>query len=433
MNELKVNFGTETRLFMANGDVAIITDGQPRVRGRWRSQSLNDDPKDNQLRYELDGVSQDPIDLEYRFNQDNQLQATVKNQSVDGITADPVTYFGQIVVPDPEQLHYELIGEDGKLTGRTLVVYGDIAFAEDTNDLVVRLVGGGEASIKGAEQNESLEALRNTDADLLGDDLIRFNAFTKNLLAGQAKPKRYRAQIEFTGKWDLTKDGLRFAANVQRGASNKNMAIAFGGKVKAITAGFAYFSDAAGTKLAFTISGQHTWDAGSASWKLALGHSNQVFTAKFSGAVKHTFDNGNVLELSGVANVKVGGGKTAVDLSITAAYSWEKAGGKNKLVFKALVSGDDASLNYDLNLEGNFIFNGKSLVFRFRFANQSSNSNSLQFELAFSGNETSLIENLSLVLDVDRNQVDLSLKFSMEMRFVAGTYVKKLKKTKAGA
>ena len=93
-------------------------------------------------------------------------------------------------------------------------------------------------------------------------------------------------------------------------------------------------------------------------------------------------------------------------------------------MFKALVSGDDASLNYDLNLEGNFIFNGKSLVFRFRFANQSSNSNSLQFELAFSGNETSLIENLSLVLDVDRNQVDLSLKFSMEMRFVAGSYVK---------
>lgn len=59
---------------------------------------------------------------------------------------------------------------------------------------------------------------------------------------------------------------LVFASKVTGDLARPDVMIGFGGKIKAVGAGFAYYADAAGSKLACTIKGEHRWNSTTASW-----------------------------------------------------------------------------------------------------------------------------------------------------------------------
>ena len=77
MAGLSLNFQGETRIFGPDGNVSVLESGQPVTKGTWRSVPLTGEPKDNQIRYDINGQAQPPVPVKYSFNAQNQLQAVV--------------------------------------------------------------------------------------------------------------------------------------------------------------------------------------------------------------------------------------------------------------------------------------------------------------------------------------------------------------------
>src|SRR6185437_5573852 len=231
-------------------------------------------------------------------------------------------------------------------------------------------------------------------------------------------------QIEFICKWDVNHDTgqLVFLSKITGDLTKPDVTIGFAGTVKAVTVGFAYFADKDGKQLVFNIKGQHRWNSTSAKWELSMGHSQKKFQATFEGQIQKKTKDGREFVLAGKMSLEHEQGKsTKLDLKIEGSYQFNK---NNKLIFMVDVQTSNGQLTYDLSVEGKFAFKSGTLTFQVRFDNAGTGGPKATIELAFKGNEDSLIKNLSLVLDITPDKVKISFEFEMRMRWVDGVLVK---------
>src|SRR5215813_12809529 len=426
MRHLKLNFNGETRLLQSDGTVAVFVNDAPVVKGSWRAQSQDAEPQDNKIRYRIDDVDQPPVPVNYSFNEFNQLVSVIPAAANGGEDSEPCVWLGQIQIDDASDLVYSLFDDDGSILNHQLTLYGKLRFAEHNADLVIDLAQGGQATItgeKGVNGISMLAAEKNLIAEFDAQDLLRFVARTRNDFPNIPSRIPTRADIKFLGRWDIDSEtgGLVFVSKVIGDVSKPDVAIGFAGKIKAVTVGFAYFADKDGHQLVFTIQGDHRWNASEASFELSLGHTDKKFLADFSGKIERKGTSGQLFVLSGNVKIKHEQGMgTTLDLNIEGAYAFDD---KNRLIFRAAVSSINSELNYDLQLEGNFVYRDGTLGFLVRVS-QSGPSPKVQIQLAFEANKDELKTMLALVLDISKNEVKISFEFELRMRFKGGVLIK---------
>lgn len=417
MNGLSLNFQGETRVFGPDGKVSVLQNGQPVPKGSWRSVPLAGEPKDNQIRYDINGQAQPPVPVKYSFNPQNQLQAVIPAAANGGADSAPFAFMGSIQIDDAQDIVYQLINSDGSAMQKNVTVYGGLAIDPASHNLVINLAGGGTAQVKGDSGLSSLQALKHDITPFKSNDMLRFKASTTNTLAN-GQTKVIPADMKFVGNWDLKGNQLIFVSQVKGDVTKPTVEIVLAGKFKAISAGLAYFADAQGTQLAFTISGQHQWNSGKASWDVFLGFAKKQFTAKVSGNVsidKQFGDNRN-LTLKADWVIEHNGGTTNMQMELAAAYRFDE---NKMLTIQAQFSKNGQTISYDLKVEGKFVFKSGTLTFQVRFTNQDPTSQ-FSFQIAFTANPTNLIKALSIVLNVTENSVNIDFQFEMRMTWVDG-------------
>jgi len=428
MKELQLNAGAQKHIFQPDGKVAVVaTNGSRTVKGSWRTEAQGNETKDSVLRYDINGQAQTPVRVKYDFNEFNQLTAVIPAAANGGADSESCVFLGQILIDDAHDVVYSILTPDGLPGSHKLTVYGDLGFTEDSNNLVIKMSDGTKAEIKGEKGLTGvamLKAEKNLVQEFKADDLLRFIAFTRNDLNTSAVRVPKKAQIEFVGKWDVNPDSgqLVFHSKITGDLTKPDVSIGFAGSVKAVSAGFAYFSDKNGTQLAFNIKGQHRWNSTTAKWELSLGHSQKKFQATFEGKIEKLSADGQGFVLAGKMTLEHEQGKaTQVDLKIQGSYQFNK---NNKLTFVVDVQTSNGKLTYDLMVEGKFAFKGGTLTFQVRLNEKGTGGLKATIALAFTGNKDSLIKNLSLVLDITPDKVKLNFEFELRMRFVDGVLVK---------
>ena len=199
MNGLSLKFQNETRVFGPDGKVSVVENGQPVPKGTWRSQALATEPKDNQIRYDINGQAQPPVPVKYTFNAQNQLVAVIPAAANGGADSAPFTFLGSIQVDDANDIVYQLITPEGASMSRNVTLYGGLRFGSNHN-LVIDLTGGGIAEIKGDSGLTSLEPLKNDISPFKSNDLLRFRASTTNLLSN-GQTKKIAAASSIQNRW----------------------------------------------------------------------------------------------------------------------------------------------------------------------------------------------------------------------------------------
>ncbi|HKV34360.1 MAG TPA: ShlB/FhaC/HecB family hemolysin secretion/activation protein [Pyrinomonadaceae bacterium] len=414
MNGLSLNFQGETRVFGPDGNV-LVNDSPS---GTWSTQQAGG-PKDNQIRYDINGAAQPPVPVKYSFNPQNQLQAVIPAAANGGADSDPFTFLGSIQVDDAQDIVYQLIAADtGAATQRNLTLYGGLRFDSKTHNLVIDLTGGGTAEVTGDSGVASLDALKNDITPFKSNDLLRFKASTTNTLT-DGTTKKIAADLKFVGNWDLKGNQLVFVSQVKGDVTKPAVTLGFAGKFKAVSAGLAYYADEQGTQFAFNINGQHQWNSGKANWDVFLGYSKKQFTAKVSGNLSINKQLGDQRNLTLSADWLIehtDGSQTNMKMELSAAYRWSQ---NNMLTIQAQFSKQGTTLTYDLKVEGKFVFKSGVLTFQIKYNNQDPD-NKFSFQIAFTANPTNLIKALSIVLDVTENSVNINFQFEMRMTWIDG-------------
>ncbi len=415
MNGLSLNFQGETRVFGPDGKVLV----NAAPKGTWRTQPLANEPKDNQIRYDINGQAQPPVPVKYSFNPQNQLQAVIPAAANGGADSAPFTFLGSIQIDDAHDLVYQQITADtGAPMQRNVMLFGDLRFDPKTHNLLIDLTGGGTAEVKGDSGVASLDALRHDITPFKSNDLLRFKASTTNVLTN-GQTKKIAADTKFVGNWDLKGNQLVFVSQVKGDITKPTVTLGFAGKFKAVSAGLAYFADEQGTQFAFTISGQHQWNSGKANWDVFLGYAKKQFTAKVSGNLsinKQLGDQRNLTLNADWIIEHTDGSTTNMKMELSAAYRFND---KNLLTIQAQFSKQGQTITYDLKVEGKFVFKSGVLTFQVRYGNQDPD-NSFSFQIAFTANPTNLIKALSIVLNITENSVDINFQFEMRMTWVDG-------------
>jgi len=415
---LQILTGGRTIVFRANGEAAVAAAGGEEVLGTWRASALSGEIGQNQFNYSIDGVDQPALSAAYSFTETNQLRVVLS--AADG-QSDPASLAGGIEIDDQHDIVYRLVDDSGAATGAVVTLYGDLSIEENTNRLVIELQGGGQAQVAGTNGIASLEAAQNRISSLVADDLLRFRATTFNILESGGLLE-VPAKLEFAGSWDVRDGRLVFLSKVTGDLSRPDVAIGFAGKLGAVSAGFVYFADAAGTQAAFTIRGQHVWGGRDAqtdfNWQVSLGFSDKKFSAAVDFDLNRVTQSGRRLSLQGGMKLQqADGGVLNLSLSLEAEYEW--AG--NALVFKAIVNNEAGNFNYDLMLEGRFKLDAGSLTFAIRFSN-SPGSEGLTIALAFTGDREKALQSIAIQLRLTPDQIELKIAvgLSIRQRFVAG-------------
>lgn len=408
----------KTLTFRPNGELALVDGGNETVRGSWRGSAAGGEEKANRFLYVLDGIDQPPLPAAYTFNDSNQLQVVLT--ATDGASA-PALLPGGIEVDDQHDMVYRLVDTDGNPAGPTVTLYGELAIEQNTNALVIKLTGGGNARVQGDTGISSLEAASNDIFAVDASDLLRFRATTSNTF-DNGSSLDVPAKLAFAGNWDIQDGQLVFMSKVIAAPGGNDVKIGFAGKLGAITAGFEYFADAEGTQLAFNIRGQHVFKAADSetdlNWQASLGFSDKKFDAKVSFDVNNVNKDGRRIALTGnMTLMQEQGGSLDLKLNLEAHYSWEN----NSIVFKAAVGEEGGVFNYDLMLQGKFKFDGGSLSIDIHYTN-AAGAEPLTIDLNFVGDVDNFIQAVSFHLQIspDRVVIELTVRFTIKQRFVAG-------------
>lgn len=417
MQPLVLNVNGQLRNFLPNGDVAVNDNGQLKPRGKWRINNTN---KINQLNYTFDNAEATAVPLEQSFNDFNQLITVIPAGANGGASSAPCVWLGKIVIDDAHDLVYRLLDANGTETSQTITVYGELHFTADSNDLAIDLAGNaGQAIIKGVRNSDGIATLAASN-NLIGGfdaaDMLTYSAITFNEINGVRK--RAVADISFLGNWavDPNQGGLVFTSKVVGDITKPDVIIGFAGKFKAIETGFAYFAGPGGTQLAFTIKGQHQWNAAEAKFELSLGFAGQKFLAKASADFSVKTGPNSSFELSGSFAIEHTTGQTTkLEASIQGAYNFEG----NRLVFRADVSNS----NFDLMLEGKFVYR-KTLGLSFQVrVNKTGGTTKTTLTLAVAAQKDRLRTMLALTLALEENKVKLSFEFEVRLQFKGGVWL----------
>jgi hypothetical protein len=418
MRRLKLNLNGETRLFQADGNVAVIVRGAPVIRGTWQSLSTTA----NLLHYHLDNIEQPPVPVRHSFNEYNQLVTVIPGLN-GGPDSEPCVWLGRIEVDDAHDIGYVLFDDDGTEFSQRLLVRGQLRFAAETADLLIDLAGGGVATItgeKGLDGLSRLSAGQSLVADFDARDLLTFTARTRNDLAKRPSRLPVRAKIQFTGHWDIQEEtgGLVFRSRVAGSTDRPEVAIAFAGQLKAVTVGFAWYADPQGARLALTIAGRHRWNAREAGFELTLGNSERRFLADFKGELIRRGEVGHQFVLNGEVALRYHE-KTGpiLAIGIEGEYQIDSQG---RLIFRAQA---DTAGSYDLQLEGRLVYREGTLSFLMRVGRQNQ-SPTVQMQIAYQKNREELQTMLAALLLVEKDKVRFELNFEVRMQFKGGVLVR---------
>ena len=421
---LTITIGGTKLVFLPNGDVATVTDGTQAVHGAWRTAVTGAEPQDNKIRYTLDGADQTPIQAIYSVNDSNQLRTALK--AADGTETAVEVFLGGIEIDDAHDLIYNLIDDTGTSLAKSITVCGgNFRFEDGTGNLLMDLANGDTISIQGDSGVTSLEAAENHVAGFNADDLLHFHASTDNTLA-DGSVTTIPAKLSFIGTWDIQNGKLLFISKVTGEITKPDVQIGFAGKIGAITAGFVYFADSAGTQLAFNISGQHVWKAGNSTdrlnWQSSLGFSQKTFSAEMSLDLDSKSTSGRSFSIDG--NLKLQqpvGGELSLDFTLKGQYQWKN----NLLTFQADVS--DGAATYDLMLEGSFKLDHGTITFDVKFSNAAAGQTSFALDLNFQGDKTNLIQAISFHLQITQSAAGTMINATAEIKlqYVKGVGVLK--------
>jgi hypothetical protein len=426
MGELKLNSRGQVYTFREDGTVVTASGDAPAVKGKWRATAPEGGPGDNCIRYDIDGVEQPPVPAKHSFNEYNQLVTTIPAIANDGTDSQPCTWLGRIIIDDGHDLVYQLLTGPTAPAHHEITVYGDLHFDGEVADLVIDLAGGGQAVIKGEKGDKGISQLTIGQSDVPdfdAKDILRFQARTRNDFPDLPARFPNRADIAFTGKWDISPDtgGVVFLTKVAGAPGRPTVALAFGGQFKAVTTGFAYVVNNGGPQIAFNVNGSHQWSAADASFKVTVGYSKQVFLADLTGAIRVSGAAGSQFSLSGNLSIRQEQGQNAnFDLTIEGRYEFDS---NRRLVFRADVSSVNKELNYDVMLEGNFVYKAGTLSFQIKFSKSGPNP-ATAIQLAYEGNRADLQTKLALVLNIAQDRVDFGFEFQLRMHFKGGVLVK---------
>jgi hypothetical protein len=408
MEGVRATVGNRRLMFATNGDLIDTTNAAQPVKGEWTATSGR---KKNEITYTIDDAKQPPLAAVYRFNKRNQLQVSLV---AGGTETTAFTYPGRIEVDSNHNFTYFVIDSAGHDTGAAFVLYGDIAFAEDTVNLTVTLTDGSETSITGASGIQSLETAKNHTAGFDADDLLTFHAKTVNVFAGE-EPVTKPAILDFVGSWDVQEGTLIFLSQIKSAPGSKEVTLAFAGKFKAVTAGFVYFADANGMKAVLNLRGRHVYKGGKGefTWQTVIGFTESSFDAKVMVKGSTVNASGQGLTIDGTLALK--GGKNAAlsfDLKLEARYEFQAG----FLVFKADIS-NGIQPTYDLMLAGAFKYSNLNLAFQIDYTN-AANAKKLTVTVGVQGNRDSMIKNVALMLDISESEAKLKLELTLEARIV---------------
>jgi hypothetical protein len=233
------------------------------------------------------------------------------------------------------------------------------------------------------------------------------------------------AKINFAGSWDIQNGGLVFISQVRVPAGGPpTIDIAFAGTLKGVTVGFEYFSGpdvTDDTQMAFNITGQHVFKSGTVNWSSSIGFTGKSFTASVDITDQQNIGN-NKLTIKGHLNLSdTAGGATTVALSLSAEYDIDKNG---VLKFTADVEEGGPTPSYDLMLTGTYKYSDLSLTFSIDYSDKAGVPD-LSVNIAVQGDKNSVIQKISLILNITpaAAQLQLSLSFSVRLTLVDGQRV----------
>lgn len=421
---ISVTANGKTLLFLPSGDVAVSENNQQTVAGQWRTAVSGAEPKDNKIRYTLGGVDQAPLKAFYSFTDpSNQLQVVL--EADDGTQSDPSVLLGSIEIDDAHDVVYKLLDDSGNALNTSVTIYGsNFHFADGTGDLVMDLENGGQVSIVGDSGVNSLEAAENHVAGFNANDLLHFHASTDNTLA-DGSVVNVPADLTFIGTWDIQDNSLTFLSKITGDITKPDVHIGFAGKIGAVTAGFVYFADSAGTQFAFNISGQHVWKAGNTTnefnWRTTLGFSQKTFDAKVSFDLTSKSTTGRNFSVDGDLTLQqTDGSPLTMSFNLKAQYQWKN----NFLIFKANVSDVAGAVSYQLMLEGSFKLDHGSIQFAIKYAN-APGGNTFSLDLNFQGDKKNMLKALSVHLQISQSAAGTMINATAEiqLRFVKGVGV----------
>ncbi len=413
MNGLKVTFPTCTLLFTETGGVADASDGT--ALGRWTAESANDAQR-NCLIYDLRGALQPALRVHFRFNECNQLVVSVLPADGNVTAATDCTFTGGISIDDEHNVIYSITDGPGHETGQVVVLYGDLDFNGPAK-LVLRLAGGGQTGITSDAQSP-IGASQNLDVDKAGKDELTFHANTANTYGRTAQTIEHRpASIKLAGRWQLWPQGLAFACSAEGDLSNPSLVLSLKGRCKAVAAGLEFRLTDGDVSALFVVEGQHQFNAGSATWSLAIGYSQLAdpklrVQAAVKGKISYTNTAGNSFTIAGALSYHGDGGSTGeLALGIDAEYTFK--GGQ--LLVKASASWAGSKVQYDLQLSGVIKVAGGTLTFEVKY--DSSNATSLT--VVYAGSDADFLKNFNVSLTRDANgKVKAGISFSLKVTYV---------------
>lgn len=420
MPDLILNQNGSQRIFRRDGKVVTRDpNGTETIRGEWTSSPARDS---NRIHYVFDDAEAPEFDVEYVFDNNNQLVAKIPAAANGGADSATCTFAGRINIDDNHDVAYELFDDAAQWTGATIIVHGDLSFAQ-LDRLTLTVPNGKTTDILGDDGSgrRNLETRSSSTAGA-GGDLISFSATTFNTIAGEEHATR--AIILFTGNWGVNENGLVFNAGLTAGA----MQIQFGGTYKGVTAGLAYYAKDGDQEIAFTIHGEHQFKrpeggAGSVNWLLTLGYSKQRIEAVAELAVKSQNAAGNTLTLAGKFRFVAQQGQAAppqVEISLNATYQTKGS----QLVFSANFQGGP-NPTYNLRLDGTYQLRNGQVTFAVQLQKTAGAGQQLKVELGSVVNNDKLVAHLNAVVTRSGSgKIDYSLNFDIRARWVNGDLVK---------
>ena len=416
MPNLTLSSAGTNRIFRPDGKVVTVDpNGSEKLRGEWTSAPQRDA---NRIHYVFDGADAPEFDVNYSFNDNNQLVATIPAAATGG-AASTCVFVGSIAIDDNHDVQYKLFDDEGNWQGATIVVHGDLSFAQ-LDKLTLTLPGGTTTQILGDDSagHKNLQAKSSSTAGTAGA-MIVFSATTYNTIDGEERADA--ATILFTGDWGVNENGLVFKAGLTPGA----MKIQFGGTYKGVTAGLAYYAKDGDQQIAFTINGKHQFKspsggAGSVNWLFTVANSNTSLEAVAELGITSRDAAGNKFTLGGKFQFVAQPGQGTppkTEISLNATYQTKGS----QLVFAADFTNTGGGIGYNLRLEGTYQLRNGQVSFSVQLQKTATADPTLTVSLGSVVTNKNLVAHLNAVVTrTGSGKIDYSLNFDIRARWVNG-------------
>jgi hypothetical protein len=418
MPNLILNSVSPNRIFRPDGNVVTLDpNGAETPRGTWTSAPERDA---NKIHYLFDEEEAPEFDVSYSFNDNNQLVATIP--AANGGAASTCVFLGSIDIDDNQDVKYRLFDDDGNSTNATIVVHGDLSFAQ-LDRLTLTLPDGSTTQILGddASGHKNLQA-KSSSTTGTGGAAIAFSATTFNTIDGEERADA--ATVLFTGDWGVNEKGLVFKAGLTPGAMN----IQFGGTYKGVTAGLAYYAKDGDQQIAFTIQGKHQFKspsggAGSVNWLFTVANSNTSLQAVAELGITSQDAAGNKFTLGGKFQFVAPSGQSgppATQISLDATYQTKGS----ELVFAADFTKTGGGIGYNLRLEGTYQLRNGQVSFSVQLQKTATSDPSLTVSLGSVISNKNLVAHLNAVVSkTGSGKIDYSLNFDIRARWANGEMI----------